>query len=156
MGLRDKRTHALTAGPHLPCTAAARGFVGLLGNEPDAFPEVRRGSQIINQIELYWGYLLHDTVSWWVHRLALRLWQVCPAAISVFSKGLNCCVGTCVVTPALVQVYCMTFELLDHEWLDMRASYMDFPAVLSRVRSRLEAALTAHPLSLQALRQLLL
>ena len=49
----------------------------------------------------------------------------------------------------------MTFELLDHEWLDMRASYMDFPAVLSRVRSRLESALAAQPPSVQALRQLL-
>ena len=156
MGLRDKRTHALTAGPHLPCTAAARGFVGLLGNEPDAFPEVRRGLQTKTKQKLYWGNLLHDTVRWRVDRLIPGLWQVCPAAILVLSTGLSCCVGTCVVTAALVQVYCMTFELLDHEWLDMRASYMDFPAVLSRIRSRLEAAMTAHPPSLQALRRLLL
>ena len=55
-----------------------------------------------------------------------------------------------------MQVYCMTFELLDHEWLEMRASYMDFPAVLSRVRSQLENALAMQPPDLRALRQLLL
>ena len=50
----------------------------------------------------------------------------------------------------------MAFELLDRQWLEMQASYMDFPAVLSRVRSQLENALAAQPPSLQALRQLLL
>ena len=52
-------------------------------------------------------------------------------------------------------MYCAAFELLDEVWLDMRASYMDFPAVLKRVRDRLDAALSARPASLSELRTLL-
>ena len=54
-----------------------------------------------------------------------------------------------------VQVYCMAFEVLDREWLDMKASYMEFPAVMARVQSQLTRALSAQPGSLAELRRLL-
>lgn len=54
-----------------------------------------------------------------------------------------------------VQVYCMAFEVLDREWLDMKASYMDFPAVMARVQVQLVRALSAQPGSLAELRRLL-
>ena len=54
-----------------------------------------------------------------------------------------------------VQVYCMAFEVLDREWLDMKASYMDFPAVMARVQAQLVRALSAQPGSLAELRRLL-
>lgn len=54
-----------------------------------------------------------------------------------------------------VQVYCMAFEVLDREWLDMKASYMEFPAVMTRVQSQLVRALSAQPGSLAELRRLL-
>lgn len=54
-----------------------------------------------------------------------------------------------------VQLYCMAFELLDQEWLSMRASYMDFPSVIARVRKQCESALASLPASLPDLRQLL-
>ena len=40
MGLRDKRTRALATSSNLALSAAAQGFVALLGEEPQAFPEV--------------------------------------------------------------------------------------------------------------------
>jgi hypothetical protein len=52
-------------------------------------------------------------------------------------------------------VYCLAFEALDAEWLAMRASYMDFPAVMQRVERSLNRALTAQPASLGELRRLL-
>ncbi|BDA43952.1 probable engulfment and cell motility protein 3 [Coccomyxa sp. Obi] len=52
-------------------------------------------------------------------------------------------------------VYCMAFEVLDREWLDMKASYMDFPAVMARVQAQLVRALSAQPGSLAELRRLL-
>ena len=58
-------------------------------------------------------------------------------------------------TGAHVQVFCLAFELLDQEWLAMRASYMDFSAVLSRVRKACDAALAAQPPDLATLRRLL-
>ena len=54
-----------------------------------------------------------------------------------------------------MQVYCLAFQVLDHEWLAMHASYMDFPAVLSRTRKALEEALSAQPSDLTSLRRLL-
>ncbi|KAL0289838.1 UNVERIFIED_CONTAM: ELMO domain-containing protein A [Sesamum calycinum] len=38
-------------------------------------------------------------------------------------------------------LYCITFKLLDHEWLAMRASYMDFNAVMKATRRQLETEL---------------
>ncbi|KAK9916118.1 hypothetical protein WJX75_008858 [Coccomyxa subellipsoidea] len=52
-------------------------------------------------------------------------------------------------------VYCMAFEVLDREWLDMKASYMEFPAVMTRVQSHLVRVLSAQPGSLAELRRLL-
>lgn len=49
----------------------------------------------------------------------------------------------------------MAFEVLDREWLDMKASYMDFPAVMARVQVQLVRALSAQPGSLAELRRLL-
>lgn len=54
------------------------------------------------------------------------------------------------------QVYCIAYELLDKEWLQMRASYMDFSAVMKRVRAQLAAALATKPDSVARLRSLLL
>jgi hypothetical protein len=55
-----------------------------------------------------------------------------------------------------VQVYCIAYELLDKEWLHMRASYMDFSAVMKRVRAQLAAGLATRPSSVSQLRNLLL
>lgn len=52
-------------------------------------------------------------------------------------------------------VYCLVFEVLDRVWLEMRAEYMDFPAVLQRVRGQLESALGSQPRSLEGLRALM-
>ena len=54
------------------------------------------------------------------------------------------------------QVYCCAFEALDREWLAMRASYMDFAAVLKRVEKSLERALSAQPADMSELKRLLL
>lgn len=38
-------------------------------------------------------------------------------------------------------LYCITFKLLDHRWLEMHASYMDFNAVMKSTRRQLEREL---------------
>ncbi|RDY00321.1 ELMO domain-containing protein A, partial [Mucuna pruriens] len=38
-------------------------------------------------------------------------------------------------------LYCITFKLMDHQWLSMRASYMDFNAVMKATRRQLEKEL---------------
>lgn len=38
-------------------------------------------------------------------------------------------------------LYCITFKLMDHQWLTMRASYMDFNAVMKSTRRQLEREL---------------
>ncbi|XP_076923271.1 uncharacterized protein LOC143585343 [Bidens hawaiensis] len=38
-------------------------------------------------------------------------------------------------------LYCITFKLMDHQWLTMRASYMDFNAVMKSTRHQLEREL---------------
>ncbi|KAG2669154.1 hypothetical protein I3843_14G021500 [Carya illinoinensis] len=38
-------------------------------------------------------------------------------------------------------LYCITFKLMDHQWLSMRASYMDFNAVMKSTRRQLEQEL---------------
>ncbi|XP_047175197.1 ELMO domain-containing protein A-like isoform X1 [Vigna umbellata] len=35
-------------------------------------------------------------------------------------------------------LYCITFKLMDHQWLSMRASYMDFNVVMKATRRQLE------------------
>lgn len=70
------------------------------------------------------------------------------AELSLFSDALLKCV--------CMQLYCMAFELLDHEWLQMRASYMDFPTVIARVKKQCDAALAHRPDTLEDLRRLLL
>ena len=49
----------------------------------------------------------------------------------------------------------MTFEVLDRVWLEMRASYMDFPAVMQRVKSQLNSALCSEPRSFEGLKALM-
>jgi hypothetical protein len=49
----------------------------------------------------------------------------------------------------------MAFEVLDREWLDMKASYMDFPSVMTRAQGQLERGLASQPRSLGELRRLL-
>ncbi|KAJ4847623.1 hypothetical protein Tsubulata_002730 [Turnera subulata] len=38
-------------------------------------------------------------------------------------------------------LYCITFKLMDHQWLTMRASYMDFNTVMKATRRQLEREL---------------
>ena len=54
-----------------------------------------------------------------------------------------------------MQIYCMAFQVLEREWLAMRASYMEFPGVMKRVQHSLERALSAQPTSMRELQQLL-
>lgn len=56
---------------------------------------------------------------------------------------------------AFEEAYCLAFAVLEREWLAMQASYMDFPAVLSRTRTQLEGALAASPCSGLELQNLL-
>ena len=51
-----------------------------------------------------------------------------------------------------MQIYCVTFEVLDRVWLEMRASYMEFPSVMQRVRSQLHTAMSSRPRSLEGLK----
>jgi ELMO/CED-12 family/ELMO, armadillo-like helical domain len=44
-------------------------------------------------------------------------------------------------TEALEELYCITFQVLDHTWDDMQASYMDFPKVIASVRKKVADAL---------------
>lgn len=57
---------------------------------------------------------------------------------------------------AFEEVYCIAFTLLDKEWLEQRASYMQFNAVLKEVRAKVDAALQARPKSIQQFRHQLL
>lgn len=54
---------------------------------------------------------------------------------------------------AFEEVYCVAYALLDKVWLEQKATYMQFNAVLKEVRSRMEAALQARPQSIQQLKQ---
>jgi hypothetical protein len=38
-------------------------------------------------------------------------------------------------------LYCITFKLMDHKWLEMHANYMDFNAVIKSTRRQLEREL---------------
>ena len=49
----------------------------------------------------------------------------------------------------------MAFQVLDREWLAMRASYMDFPSVMKKAERSMERALSSQPESLQLLQRLL-
>ncbi|KAL4562938.1 hypothetical protein LXL04_026969 [Taraxacum kok-saghyz] len=44
-------------------------------------------------------------------------------------------------------LYCITFKLMDHQWLSMRASYMDFNAVMKSTRRQLERELLQEDVS---------
>ncbi|KAK9822953.1 hypothetical protein WJX74_008334 [Apatococcus lobatus] len=69
--------------------------------------------------------------------------------------GLGLCTLLAESTTAFEEVYCLAFAVLEREWLAMKASYMDFPAVLSRTRKQLDSALTASPCSALDLQHLL-
>jgi len=56
---------------------------------------------------------------------------------------------------AFAEIYCVGMEVLDVAWLDMRASYMDFPAVMKSVKEKLSHAIT-HAQSLPMVRLMLL
>ncbi|GMH32456.1 hypothetical protein BSKO_00290 [Bryopsis sp. KO-2023] len=53
------------------------------------------------------------------------------------------------------EVYCCTFELLDKVWLEMHASYMEFPTVLKRTIKQVEEALGRQPVNIADLRKML-
>ncbi|KAJ7950762.1 ELMO domain-containing protein A [Quillaja saponaria] len=44
-------------------------------------------------------------------------------------------------------LYCITFKLMDHQWLSMRASYMDFNAVMKSTRRQLEKELLVEDIT---------
>uniref|UniRef100_A0A2C9WPN6 ELMO domain-containing protein n=1 Tax=Manihot esculenta TaxID=3983 RepID=A0A2C9WPN6_MANES len=44
-------------------------------------------------------------------------------------------------------LYCITFKLMDHQWLTMRASYMDFNTVMKSTRRQLERELLLDDIS---------
>jgi hypothetical protein len=56
---------------------------------------------------------------------------------------------------AFEEVYCAAFEALDAVWLERRATYMEFNAVLKETRARVSAALAARPGDVGALRRAL-
>mmetsp|Transcript_33473 Transcript_33473/g.64113 ORF Transcript_33473/g.64113 Transcript_33473/m.64113 type:complete len:289 (-) Transcript_33473:512-1378(-) len=45
---------------------------------------------------------------------------------------------------ALEELFVATFELLDYHWLDQRASYMEFPHVMSATKKAVEEALSSQ------------
>jgi hypothetical protein len=45
-------------------------------------------------------------------------------------------------------LYCITFKLMDHQWLSMHASYMDFNAVMKSTRRQLERELLLDDITL--------
>lgn len=53
---------------------------------------------------------------------------------------------------AFEELYCTAFQRLDTTWLSMRASYMEFNAVMKRLKADVEAALASRPADLRALR----
>ncbi|KAG2430488.1 hypothetical protein HXX76_010011 [Chlamydomonas incerta] len=57
---------------------------------------------------------------------------------------------------AFEELYCAAYCLLDATWLDMRASYMEFNAVMKRVKGEVEKALASRPADMAQLRQRLL
>lgn len=50
---------------------------------------------------------------------------------------------------AFEEMYCTTFQVLDHLWDDMNASYMDFPRVLAAVQKQIVEVIDARPLTLE-------
>ncbi|XP_014633425.1 ELMO domain-containing protein C-like isoform X3 [Glycine soja] len=44
-------------------------------------------------------------------------------------------------------LYCITFKLMDHQWLSMHASYMDFNAVMKETRRQLEKELLVEDIA---------
>ncbi|KAF1877248.1 hypothetical protein Lal_00012019 [Lupinus albus] len=44
-------------------------------------------------------------------------------------------------------LYCITFMLMDHQWLSMRASYMDFNTVMKSTRNQLEKELVVEDIT---------
>nr|GMD36549.1 ELMO domain-containing protein C-like isoform X1 [Ipomoea batatas]GMD38170.1 ELMO domain-containing protein C-like isoform X1 [Ipomoea batatas] len=44
-------------------------------------------------------------------------------------------------------LYCIAFKLMDHQWLVMRASYMDFNTVMKATRRQLESELLQDDLT---------
>eukprot|EP00198_Chlamydomonas_reinhardtii_P013491 XP_001702828.1 predicted protein [Chlamydomonas reinhardtii] len=57
---------------------------------------------------------------------------------------------------AFEELYCAAYCLLDATWLEMRASYMEFNAVMKRVKGQVEKALASRPADMAQLRQRLL
>ncbi|KAG9147713.1 hypothetical protein Leryth_014866 [Lithospermum erythrorhizon] len=44
-------------------------------------------------------------------------------------------------------LYCITFKLMDHQWLAMRASYMDFNTVMKATRRQIEKELLSEEIT---------
>lgn len=53
-------------------------------------------------------------------------------------------------------LYCIVFELLDKVWLEMRASYMEFGAVMQQVKKHTDTVLRQKPATMDELRDKLL
>lgn len=53
---------------------------------------------------------------------------------------------------AFEELYVAAFQVLDHKWLEAKASYMQFPMVLDATMDAVRGALAARPESVNALR----
>ena len=140
--LRDKRVGTLVT-ERLPASAPGQAFLELLGESADVFEQVRHR-------------LLEK------HVCLQKALTVRHSRLGNQHRGKKCthCAhdqpACCLASAALsVQIYCMAFQLLEREWLAMRASYMDFPSVMKRVQQNLERALSSQPASLLQLQRLL-
>ncbi|KAL6072968.1 ELMO domain-containing protein 1 [Balamuthia mandrillaris] len=50
---------------------------------------------------------------------------------------------------AFEEIYCIAFQVLDHTWDDMNASYMDFPKVMAAVRKQIGDVLAQNPATVE-------
>lgn len=50
---------------------------------------------------------------------------------------------------AFEEMYCTAFEVLDHTWDDMNASYMDFPKVIAAVHKQIVEVMDSRPFSIE-------
>lgn len=87
--------------------------------------------------------------------LNLTLFVTDAQCLVWYCTGVGLCTLLADNDSAFEEAYCLAFAVLEREWLAMKASYMDFPAVLSRTRKQLESALAARPCSALDLQNLL-
>ncbi|CAD7699994.1 unnamed protein product [Ostreobium quekettii] len=125
------------------CCCHSSSCQGLWGNTCSMLAP-RRTRQVVREIML-------SMALWRPESLDLRKEPQPPSSSS--GRGFLKLLDTS--ENAFEEVYVVTFELLDATWLEMKASYMEFPTVMARVRRQLEEALSKNPADVQELRRLL-